>query len=196
MMYALSATPYVSERVSDSTNIKTMDVSKNFLVVALSFSGVVGCSSVPQSVTDQAKAECAHITSSWERAKCRVAFKREWERDQQVEAALKDCKRYWPEERKAEIAQCVDKKVNPSAKSGGSTNSAASIAICTALSGGNAGSCAAGVAKGTSGERSDSASERVKELEEELERKQQKFSQDCLFSGGVAVGDTCLNRRR
>jgi uncharacterized protein YhaN len=179
-----------------NSNKSMANSSSRFLISVLGFLAVTGCGSVPQVVQDQAKAECAHIASSWERAKCRVAFKREWERDQQVEAALKDCKRYWPEERKAEIAQCVDKKVNPSAKSGGSTNSAASIAICTALSGGNAGSCAAGVAKGTSGERSDSASERVKELEEELERKQQKFSQDCLFSGGVAVGDTCLNRRR
>ena len=167
-----------------------------FLISGLGFLAVTGCSSVPKAVEYRAKTSCAHITSSWERAKCRVAYEREWERDQQVEAALKDCKRYWPEERKAEVAQCVDKKVNPSSKSSGSTIPAASIAICTALSGGNAGSCAAGVAKGSSGERSDSASKRVKELEEELERKQQKFSQDCLFSGGVAVGDTCLTPKR
>jgi hypothetical protein len=170
--------------------------SSRLLISVLGCLAVTGCSSVPQVVQDQAKSECAHIASSWERAKCRGDFKREWEREQQVEAALKDCKRYWPEERKAEIAQCVDRKVNPSSKSSGSTIPAASIAICTALSGGNAGSCAAGVAKGSSGERSDSASKRVKELEEELERKQQKFSQDCLFSGGVAVGDTCLTPKR
>jgi len=157
---------------------------------------LAACSSVPQVVQDQAKAECAHLASSWERAKCRVAFKREWERDQQVEAALKDCKRYWPEKRKAEIAQCVDKKVNPSSKSSGSTSSAASIAICTALSGGNGGSCAAGVAKGSSGERSDSASKRAKELEEELDQIRQGLAHDCLLSIGVPVDVTCLNRRR
>jgi len=153
--------------------------------------GIAGCSSVPQVVQDRAKAECASIASSWERAKCVGAKKREWEREQEVEAAIKDCKRYWPDDKKMEIARCVDRRVNP--PSSGSANSAAALAICTALTGGNAGSCAAGVAEGSSDTRKDKASERVRELERELQRRQQKFSQDCLLSGGIAVGESCMN---
>jgi hypothetical protein len=155
---------------------------------------LAACSSVPQIVQDQAKAECAKIDSSWQRAKCMGSYERGWKREQEIDAALKDCRKYWPEDQKMEIAKCVDKKVNRSSSRSG--NSAAALAICTALSGGNAASCAAGVAKGSSDTQRDKASDRVRELEEELERKQQKFSQDCLFSGGVAVGDTCLNRGR
>lgn len=156
--------------------------------------GIAGCSTVPQVVQDRAKTECANIDSSWQRAKCVGAKKREWEREQEIDAALKDCRKYWPEDKKTEIAQCVDKKVNRS--SSGSGNSAAALAICTALSGGNAGSCAAGVAKGSSDTQRDKASDRVRELEEELERKQQKFSHECLLSGGIAVGETCMNSRK
>lgn len=171
-----------------------MGLKHTFLTIIVLLSGITGCSSTPQVVQVRAKAECAHIASSWQRAKCRVAYQKEWERQQEIDAALKDCRKYWPEDKKMEIAQCVDKKVNRS--SSRSANSAAALAICTALSGGNAGSCAVGVAKGSSDTQRDKASDRVRELEEELERKQQKSSQDCLFSGGVAVGDTCLNSRR
>jgi hypothetical protein len=153
----------------------------------------VGCSTVPQSIKDQAKAECAHITSSWERARCGGDYKRNWTREQEIEIATKDCKRYWPEGRSQEIAKCVDGKVNRTSKSNSAANSAAAVAICSALTGGDTSSCAAGVAENISGKSSDKVSDRVRDLEQELKRRSEKFSRDCLLSGGSPVGDTCLN---
>lgn len=157
--------------------------------------GITGCSTVPKDVRNQLNAECAHISSRSERVKCKVSKERNWERQQEIDAAITDCKRYWPEEKTMEIANCVDRKVNPVSKRDGAGNAAAALAICTALAGGNAASCAAGVGK-SHDTRGNKKNERVRDLEQELERKQQKFSQDCLFSGGVAAGDTCLNSRK
>ena len=152
----------------------------------------VGCSSVPQAVQDRAKAECAHITSSWERASCGGDYKRNWAREQEIEIATKDCKRYWPEDKSLEIAKCVDGKVNRSSKGNNAANSAAAVAICSALTGGDTSSCAAGVSENLSGKSKDKASDRVKDLEQELKRRSEKFSRECLLSGGSPVRDTCL----
>ncbi len=152
----------------------------------------VGCSSVPQAVQDRAKAECAHITSSWERARCGGDYKRNWAREQEIEIATKDCKRYWPDDKSLEIAKCVDGKVNRSSKGNNAANSAAAVAICSALTGGDTSSCAAGVSENISGKSKDKASDRVKDLEQELKRRSEKFSRECLLSGGSPVRDTCL----
>ena len=152
----------------------------------------VGCYSVPQAVQNRAKAECAHITSSWERARCGGDYKRNWTREQEIEIATKDCKRYWSEDKSQEIAKCVDAKVNRSSKGNNAANSAAAVAICSAFTGGDTSSCAAGVSENISGKSTDKASDRVRALEQELKRRTEKFSRECLLSGGSPVGDSCL----